>query len=100
MSDLERLIREQAYRLWEQAGRPFGRSDEFWYAAQQEYQGASPADRESAMPLAPLAEEPPAVLAQHGTPAGMPGERIAEQGVLDGGLEGLALPDLADTDDD
>jgi hypothetical protein len=31
---LEQLDRERAYELWEQAGRPEGRADEFWHAAQ------------------------------------------------------------------
>ena len=33
---LDQLIRERAYLLWEGAGRPEGRSDEFWYQAQFE----------------------------------------------------------------
>jgi len=33
MSDMERVIRKLAYELWEQAGRPDGRRDEFWFAA-------------------------------------------------------------------
>jgi hypothetical protein len=36
MRDTEKLIRELAYKLWEQAGRPEGRSDEFWFAARFE----------------------------------------------------------------
>ena len=32
----EQDIRERAHRLWEQAGRPEGRDDEFWHAAEQE----------------------------------------------------------------
>ena len=32
----EHDIRERAHRLWEQAGRPEGREDEFWRAAEQE----------------------------------------------------------------
>lgn len=27
-------IRDEAYRLWEEAGRPDGDADRFWYAAQ------------------------------------------------------------------
>jgi hypothetical protein len=30
---MERMIREHAYQLWDRAGRPEGRSDEFWSAA-------------------------------------------------------------------
>lgn len=29
-------IRARAQQLWEQAGRPEGRQDEFWYQAQQD----------------------------------------------------------------
>ena len=36
MSAMEKVIRELAYELWERAGRPEGRSDEFWYAARFE----------------------------------------------------------------
>ena len=36
MSVMEKMIRELAYELWEQAGRPEGRSDEFWFAARYE----------------------------------------------------------------
>lgn len=32
----EQEIRERAHRLWEQAGRPEGREEEFWQAAEQE----------------------------------------------------------------
>jgi hypothetical protein len=33
MSDHEQRQRELAYRLWEEAGCPEGRADEFWYTA-------------------------------------------------------------------
>lgn len=32
---LETYIREYAYKLWEEDGRPDGRSDEFWFAAEK-----------------------------------------------------------------
>lgn len=31
---LEQVVRERAYLLWEQAGQPEGRSDEFWLEAE------------------------------------------------------------------
>ncbi|CCD99064.1 DUF2934 domain-containing protein [Bradyrhizobium sp. STM 3809] len=34
--ELQDRIRERAHHLWEQAGRPDGREDEFWYQAEQE----------------------------------------------------------------
>jgi len=36
MSAMEEVIRKLAYELWEQAGRPDGRSDEFWFTARIE----------------------------------------------------------------
>ena len=32
----EEQIRKRAFELWEQAGKPEGRDDEFWYQAQRE----------------------------------------------------------------
>ena len=32
----EREIMDRAHQLWERAGRPEGREDEFWQAAQQQ----------------------------------------------------------------
>ena len=32
----EKEILERAYQLWERAGRPENREDEFWHAAQQQ----------------------------------------------------------------
>jgi hypothetical protein len=29
-------IKQRAHRLWEQAGQPDGREDEFWFQAEQE----------------------------------------------------------------
>ncbi len=31
---LDQVVRERAYLLWEQAGRPVGRADDFWHQAQ------------------------------------------------------------------
>ncbi|WP_346658797.1 DUF2934 domain-containing protein [Bradyrhizobium sp. 143] len=36
----EEQIRKRAFELWEQAGKPEGREDEFWHQAQRELQGA------------------------------------------------------------
>jgi len=38
MNTNEQLIREQAYELWDHAGRPDGRSDEFWFTARAEFE--------------------------------------------------------------
>jgi hypothetical protein len=34
--DLEQRIRERAYQIWEQEGRPEGRHDEIWQKARSE----------------------------------------------------------------
>lgn len=36
MTEREQQIRERAHRLWEEAGRPEGRDEEFWERAEQE----------------------------------------------------------------
>jgi hypothetical protein len=38
MNKNEQMIREQAYELWDHAGRPDGRNDEFWFAARGEFE--------------------------------------------------------------
>ncbi len=35
-TELQERIRRRAHQLWEQAGRPDGREDEFWYQAERE----------------------------------------------------------------
>ena len=35
----EEQIRKRAFEMWEQAGKPEGREDEFWKQAQKELQG-------------------------------------------------------------
>ncbi|MFC0239744.1 DUF2934 domain-containing protein [Rhodopseudomonas telluris] len=36
MQDMEQAIRERAYHLWTEAGRPDGNPDAFWLSAQRE----------------------------------------------------------------
>lgn len=31
--DFERAVRETAYFLWEEGGRPFGKEQDYWFAA-------------------------------------------------------------------
>lgn len=40
--DLEQKIRERAYALWQQAGSPEGRHEEFWHQAREEQAGGQP----------------------------------------------------------
>jgi hypothetical protein len=43
----EEQVRQRAYQLWEQAGRPDAQSDEFWFRALHELQGTSAEDGSS-----------------------------------------------------
>jgi Protein of unknown function (DUF2934) len=91
MSDIEEAIRRRAYELWEHAGMPEGRSDEFWHAARLEL-GAKETMEEKIDALGPPIVEPPVLAVQHGAPVGRPGERIVEQGVMDDRIENLLMP--------
>jgi hypothetical protein len=57
MTDIAERIRSRAYILWEQAGRPQARSDEFWYKAHQELAAGATAESE---PVDDLFHQPPA----------------------------------------
>jgi Protein of unknown function (DUF2934) len=91
MSDIEEAIRRRAYELWESAGWPEGRSDEFWHAARLEL-GAKETTEEKIAELGPPIVEPPGIAVQRGAPVGLPGERIVEQGVIDDRIEELLIP--------
>jgi len=43
MSDSEERVRHRAYELWEEAGRPAGRAEEFWQQARAELAAADAA---------------------------------------------------------
>ena len=92
MSSIGEAVRRRAYELWEQAGQPEGRNEEFWFAAIAELEGRLPTLEERVEALDPPFDEPPALAVQHGIPIGMPGERIVEQGVDAEGLENLLMP--------
>jgi len=86
----ERRIRERAYQLWEQDGRPHGRHDNHWHQASQEVgddlfdqQGATEGqDRPGALDGGLL---PQGALVAPGGPAGS-------------GLAGLGMIDETDED--
>lgn len=40
MDDIENLVKLLAYELWETAGRPSGRNDEFWFSAEAQIKQA------------------------------------------------------------
>lgn len=44
MQDDEQEVRDLAYRLWEEAGKPEGRHDEFWHKARERLAGHDTAD--------------------------------------------------------
>jgi len=41
MSAEQDKIRDLAYRLWQEAGSPHGRDQEFWFAAEQQLKAAT-----------------------------------------------------------
>ena len=61
MSALEEMIRKRAHELWEKAGMPEGRSEEFWFAARAEFEsGARIAEAQQPRSPVPPPEAPPA----------------------------------------
>jgi hypothetical protein len=52
MTEIDERVRDLAYRLWEEAGRPEGRAEEFWFIALREVTGAAPEDEAAAEPQA------------------------------------------------
>jgi Protein of unknown function (DUF2934) len=54
-ADLHERIRQRAYELWEQDGRPEGQAEHYWYRAEAEVAGVSPGDE--ALPGTPGARE-------------------------------------------
>ncbi|MBB1093355.1 DUF2934 domain-containing protein [Rhodopseudomonas palustris] len=52
MQDLEQAIRERAYHLWNDAGRPDGNAEGFWLTAQRELLAQSLAQITPAKPSA------------------------------------------------
>ena len=53
MNTNEQMIREQAYELWDHAGRPDGRSDEFWFAARANANAGRRQERETSARMFP-----------------------------------------------
>jgi hypothetical protein len=51
MTTIEQKIREYAFKLWERAGRPDGRSDEFWTAAKAEIEREAANEKRLAPPV-------------------------------------------------
>ncbi len=53
-------IKDLAYRLWQDAGSPDGRDQEFWYAAEAQVTAAKPPAKPKAAAKAPAAAKPKA----------------------------------------
>ena len=70
MSGIDELVRERAYELWQQAARPDGRSEEFWFAAEHESEDNTAMADGDASTLVPSVEEPPVAALYPGAPAG------------------------------
>ena len=49
--DIETRVRQRAYELWEEAGRPEGRGDEFWHQAQADIMPMMPVGVENTDPV-------------------------------------------------
>ena len=84
MSDNERRVRERAYQLWEAAGYPQDRSDEFWYYARQEIEsdvppvGDAPGGAIDFPPDERSVEDPPDLSVDTGMPFEVAGDHPAE----------------------
>ena len=73
--DRDQQIRETAYRLWEQAGRPQGKELNFWLQAESSYQPDKPAAR----PGTAFTGHPPALAEGQPRPtSALPGRRAAQ----------------------
>ena len=83
---------QRAHAHGARARCPEARSEAFWYAARREIDGERAIDPTPLDPFEPPIDEPPEVAFEHGAPVGMPGERIAEQGVEDDRLADLLPP--------
>jgi hypothetical protein len=68
MTDTEQRIRERAYQLWEQAGRPNDRGEDFWHAARREIEDAVPSPGAIHNPPAGASPEGPPPVADEPAP--------------------------------
>ena len=59
MRDFEKMIRDRAYELWEHAGRPSDRRDEFWFAARAEFERKGRTEAKQASGFVQRRVEPP-----------------------------------------
>src|SRR5271157_5222268 len=59
MRAFEKMIRDRASELWEHAGRPSDRSDEFWFAARAEFERKGRTEAKQASGFVRRRVEPP-----------------------------------------
>ena len=78
MNERENHIRERAYELWEQAGRPEGRSLEFWFAARKAMEESLPSEEGESSVAVVSTLETMETIAPTGSPVETPDERIAD----------------------
>ena len=69
MSGIQEHVRARAYALWQQAGAPEGRANEFWFAAENELEYGTAAIDGEADTFIPAVDEPPVVVVDLGSPA-------------------------------
>ncbi len=103
MSDIERRVRERAYQLWEEAGYPPDRSDEFWYRARQEIEsdippvGDAPGGAVDFPADEMTLEDPPEMSVDTGMPFESPPHPAAVQpppDVASAPIASIAVPDV------
>ncbi len=59
-ADRDARIRDHAYRLWEQEGRPHGRELDFWLTAEAQVSDAAAAPAKAKAPVKPKGAAKPA----------------------------------------
>ena len=79
MRDLDALIRERAYLIWEKSGKPSGRETDHWFQAAREIEAA-------------MATDPFAVTAVEGMPAPQAATETPSKLKTQGGGQGEAGP--------
>jgi hypothetical protein len=92
MNGIEDTVRRRAYELWEQAGQPEGRSEEFWFEAIAELEGKSPTFEERVEALGPPIVEPPGFCRPVRRSRGHAGGAHRRARVDDERLENLLMP--------
>jgi hypothetical protein len=72
-------IEIRAYELWEQAGRPFGRAEEFWFIASTELTTNGTAPKKAKKPAASKAKAAPSKSKAAAAPVAKPKKKTASK---------------------